>query len=128
MIACLLFTFFSCSKDILKETVISNIGNDYINTPKGFEDGVRAAYSSLRTFYGTQLGLTLTEFGTDIYATGADGGYKGFHFYDAQLQPTVDYLFMLWDEYANEQTEQLTPAAQALQQSLKKRIKEIPHA
>ncbi|MCA0366029.1 MAG: RagB/SusD family nutrient uptake outer membrane protein [Spirosomataceae bacterium] len=87
----------SC-QDLLKETVISNIGNDYMNTAKGFEDATKAAYSSLRTFYGTQLGLTFTEYGTDIYATGADGGYKGFHFYDTQIQPTVDYLAILWDE------------------------------
>lgn len=87
----------SC-EDVLKETVISNIGNDYINTAKGFEDAVKAAYSSLRNYYGTQQGLTVTEYGTDLYATGADGGYKGFHFYDAQLQPTVDYLALIWDE------------------------------
>jgi starch-binding outer membrane protein, SusD/RagB family len=93
----LLFVSSSC-QDLLKEDVISLIPNDYINTAKGFEDGVKAAYSSLRTFYGTQLGLTLTEYGTDIYATGADGGYKGFHFYDTQMQPTVDYLAILWDE------------------------------
>ncbi len=98
LLACLMLSFFSCGKDILQETVISNIGNDYLNTAKGFEDGVRAAYSSLRFFYGTQQGLTLTEYGTDIYATGADGAYKGFHFYDAQLQPTVDYLINTWDE------------------------------
>lgn len=87
----------SC-KDLLDETVVSGIGNDYINTPKGFEDAVKSAYSSLRYFYGTQQGLTLTEYGTDIYATGADGGYKGFHFYDTQMQPTVDYLNNTWDE------------------------------
>ncbi|MBC7408447.1 MAG: RagB/SusD family nutrient uptake outer membrane protein [Arcicella sp.] len=87
----------SC-QDVLKETVISNIGNNYINTAKGFEDAVKAAYSSLRNYYGTQQGLTVTEYGTDLYATGADGGYKGFHFYDAQLQPTVDYLAIIWDE------------------------------
>jgi len=93
----LLLTTQSC-KDILDETVVSAIGNDYINTPKGFEDAVKSAYSSLRYYYGTQQGLTLTEYGTDIYATGADGGYKGFHFYDTQLQPTVDYLGNTWDE------------------------------
>jgi starch-binding outer membrane protein, SusD/RagB family len=96
--ASMLFFSVSCGKDVLEETVISNIGNDYMNTPKGFEDAVRAAYSTLRYFYGTQQGLTLTEYGTDIYATGADGSYKGFHFYDAQLQPTVDYLINTWDE------------------------------
>ncbi|MCF0060321.1 RagB/SusD family nutrient uptake outer membrane protein [Dyadobacter chenwenxiniae] len=87
----------SCS-DLLEEKVISSIGNDYINTPKGFEDAAKSAYSSLRNYYGTQQGITITEFGTDLYATGADGGYKGFHFYDAQLQPTVDYLATIWDE------------------------------
>ncbi len=96
-VVALLFTSQSC-KDILDETVVSGIGNDYINTPKGFEDAVKSAYSSLRYYYGTQQGLTMTEYGTDIYATGADGGYKGFHFYDTQLQPTVDYLGNTWDE------------------------------
>lgn len=96
-VVALLFTTQSC-KDLLEETVISGIGNDYINTPKGFEDAVKSAYSSLRYYYGTQQGLTLTEYGTDIYATGADGGYKGFHFYDTQLQPQVDYLGNTWDE------------------------------
>jgi starch-binding outer membrane protein, SusD/RagB family len=93
----LLIISTSC-QDILKEEVISKIPNDYLNSAKGFEDGTKAAYSSLRTFYGTQLGLTFTEYGTDIYATGADGGYKGFHFYDNQIQPTIDYLAILWDE------------------------------
>ena len=93
----LLLMSTSC-QDLLKEEVISKIGNDYMSTAKGFEDATKAAYSSLRTFYGTQLGLTLTEYGTDIYATGADGGYKGFHFYDNQIQPTVDYMNILWDE------------------------------
>lgn len=85
-------------KDVLEENIISGVGNDYLNTAKGFEDGVKAAYSSLRFYYATQQGLTLTEYGTDIYATGADGGYKGFHFYDGQLNPTVDYLATTWDE------------------------------
>ncbi|GGH34626.1 membrane protein [Dyadobacter endophyticus] len=85
-------------KDVLDEKIISGVGTDYMNTAKGFEDGVKAAYSSLRFYYATQQGLTLTEYGTDIYATGADGGYKGFHFYDGQLNPTVDYLATTWDE------------------------------
>lgn len=93
----LMFVSQSC-KDVLKEEVISQIGNDYINTPKGFNDAVNAAYSTLRGWYGTQQGLTMTEYGTDIYATGADGGYKGFHFYDTQLNPSVDWLASVWDE------------------------------
>ena len=93
----LLFFSQSC-KDILDEQVISGIGNDYINTAKGFQDASNAAYSALRAYHATQPGLTLTEYGTDLYATGADGGYKGFHFYDAQLNPNVNYLADIWDE------------------------------
>lgn len=85
-------------KDALEEKVISSIGNDYVNTPKGFEDAVKAAYAPLRSFYGTQQGLTMTEYGTDLYATGADGGYKGFHFYDTQLNSFVDFLQNVWEE------------------------------
>ena len=93
-----LMLFSQSCKDVLEEEVISQIGNDYINTPKGFNDAVNAAYSTLRAYYGTQQGLTMTEYGTDIYATGADGGYKGFHFYDTQLNPSVDWLASVWDE------------------------------
>ncbi len=96
-LAALMLTGQSCS-DLLDEKVISNIGSDYLSTARGFEDGVNSAYSSLRNYYATQPGLTMTEYGTDIYATGADGGYKGFHFYDTQLNPTVDYLALIWDE------------------------------
>ncbi|CCG99287.1 RagB/SusD domain protein [Fibrella aestuarina BUZ 2] len=93
----LLLTGQSC-KDILDEKVIANIGNDYINTPKGFEDAVRAAYSSQRAFYASERGLTMTEYGTDIYQAGADGSYKGFHFYDSQLNSSYDIIQQLWEE------------------------------
>ncbi len=87
----------SC-EDVLKETVVSGISNDYISTPAGFNAAINSAYASLRGFYGTQMGLTVTEYGTDLYATGADGSYKGFHFYDAQLNSQVDWLKSIWDE------------------------------
>ena len=96
-ILALLLVGQSC-KDVLEEKVISSIGNDYVNTPKGFEDASKAAYAPLRSFYATQQGLTMTEYGTDLYATGADGGYKGFHFYDTQLNSFVDFLQNVWEE------------------------------
>jgi hypothetical protein len=40
----------------------------------------------------------MSEYGTDIYSAGADGSYKGFHFYDSQLTSSVDILAQLWDE------------------------------
>lgn len=96
-IALLLLMGQSC-KNVLDETVISSIGNDYINTPKGFEDASRAAYASLRIYYGTEAGLTMSEYGTDLFRAGADGSYKGFHFYDSQLTSFVDILQAVWEE------------------------------
>ncbi|MBO0951441.1 RagB/SusD family nutrient uptake outer membrane protein [Fibrella forsythiae] len=96
-LAALMLSGQAC-KDILDEKVVSAIGNDYINTPKGFEDASKAAYSSLRNFYASERGLTMTEYGTDIYTTGADGSYKGFHFYDTQMNSFVDILQQVWEE------------------------------
>ncbi|MVM38339.1 RagB/SusD family nutrient uptake outer membrane protein [Spirosoma sp. HMF3257] len=96
-LATLLMSGQAC-KDVLKETVISAIPNDYINTPKGFEDASKAAYSSLRNFYASERGLTMTEYGTDIYQAGADGSYKGFHFYDTQMNSFVDIIQQVWEE------------------------------
>jgi hypothetical protein len=78
-VAALMLTGQSCS-DVLNETVVSGIGNDYMNTTKGYEDAVNAAYSSLRNYYATQAGLTMTEYGTDIYATGAGWFVQRFSF------------------------------------------------
>ena len=87
----------SCS-DLLKENVISSISNDYIATTPGFVAATNAAYTPLRSFYATERGVSMSEFGTDIYSAGADGSYKGFHFYDSQLTSSVDILAQLWDE------------------------------
>ncbi|MEY4524907.1 MAG: hypothetical protein RIR57_277, partial [Bacteroidota bacterium] len=57
-----------------------------------------AAYTPLRSFYATERGLTMSEYGTDIYSAGADGSFKGFHFYDSQLTSSVSILAELWDE------------------------------
>lgn len=87
----------SCS-DLLKETVVSSISNDYIATAPGFIAASNAAYTPLRSFYGSERGLSMSEYGTDIYSAGADGSFKGFHFYDSQLTSSVSILAELWDE------------------------------
>jgi len=96
-ILALLFMGQSC-KDLLDEKVISSIPDDYIATTAGFNSASNAAYSSLRNFYGTERGISMTEYGTDLYSAGADGSYKGFHFYDSQLIGTVVIIQEVWEE------------------------------
>jgi len=82
----------------LDEEVISRIGNDYLNTPKGLEDGVNAAYSSMRIWYGTERGNNFTIFGTDTYTNGADGSWKFMNQYTNQFDSQNGHARELWDE------------------------------
>lgn len=92
-----LTTASSCA-DFLDEDVISQIGNDYLNTPQGLNDGISAAYSTMRTWYGTERGNNLTIFGTDIYTNGSDGSWKFMNLYTNQFDSQNGHLTQLWDE------------------------------
>jgi hypothetical protein len=70
---------------LLEEQVISNVGNNYLNTPSGLNDGVNAAYSSFKSWYGTERGNNFTIFGTDTYTNGADGAFKFMNFYTSDF-------------------------------------------
>lgn len=94
-----LICLISCSKDALDETVITNVGVDYLNTAAGFNDGVRAAYAPLRAWYGTERGNNLTIFGTDTYTNGSDGAWKFMNQYTAQFDPRTGHLQEVWDEF-----------------------------
>ncbi|WP_343853304.1 RagB/SusD family nutrient uptake outer membrane protein [Algoriphagus jejuensis] len=86
----------SCS-DYLEEDVISAIGNDYLNTPKGLNDGINAAYSTMRLWYGTERGTNFTEFGTDLLTNGADGSWKFMNTYTNQFDSQNGHVRELWD-------------------------------
>jgi starch-binding outer membrane protein, SusD/RagB family len=88
----------SC-ESVLEEKVISQIGNDYINSFAGVNDAVEAGYSAMRAWYGTERGNNLTIFGTDTYMNGADGSWKFMNTYEAQFDPRTGQLQELWDEF-----------------------------
>ena len=92
-------TFTQACQDALQEDVISQIGSEYLNTPKGLDDAVSAAYSSMRSWYGTERGHNLTEFGTDIYTNGADGSWKFMNTYTNQFDSQNGHVRELWDEF-----------------------------
>lgn len=85
-------------KDALNEQVISRIGNDYINTAKGLDDAVNAAYSSMRSWYGTERGNNFTVFGTDTYTNGADGSFKFINAYTTDFDTRVSHVREVWDD------------------------------
>lgn len=83
----------------LDEDVIARIGNDYLNTPKGLDDGINAAYSSMRLWYGTERGNNFTTFGTDIFTNGADGSWKFMNTYTNQFDSQNGHVRELWDGF-----------------------------
>src|SRR5690606_2043634 len=88
----------SC-EGILKEEVISNVGNDYLNTPAGLNDGLNAAYMSFRAWYGSERGHNFTTFGTDTYTNGADGAFKFMNFYTSDFDTQNSHVRELWDQF-----------------------------
>jgi len=64
--------------------------DNYYVLEAGYEDGIRAIYESLDLFWGSEMGMTMTELGTDYHTNGADGSHKGFNFYDSRLAPAGD--------------------------------------
>lgn len=93
----LLVSVQSCSDSILDEQVISNIGNNYLNTTTGFNDGVNAVYSTLREWYGTERGNNFTIFGTDTYQNGADGSHKFINTYSGEFDPRSSHVNEMWN-------------------------------
>lgn len=87
----------SCSVGVLDEEVVSGIGNDYLNTPTGFNDGVNSVYQTLREWYGTERGNNFTIFGTDTYQNGADGSHKFINTYDGGLDARSQHVRETWD-------------------------------
>ncbi|MDO9551400.1 RagB/SusD family nutrient uptake outer membrane protein [Rhodonellum sp.] len=86
-------------EDILEENVISNVGNNYLNTASGLNDGVNAAYSSIRAWYGTERGNNFSVFGTDTYTNGADGSFKFMNFYTSDFDSQNAHARELWDQF-----------------------------
>ena len=80
----------------LAENPISGITNSYYATPSGFDAAVSASYTPLRDWYGQEMGMTMTTFGTDEFTNGSDGSFKFFNTYDTQLNGDNQYSRDFW--------------------------------
>jgi len=83
----------------LTEKPVTQITSAYYATPQGFEAAVNAMYTPMRSHWPLERGSTLTVFGTDEYQKGADGSYKFFNDYTAQLNADVDFLRDTWFDF-----------------------------
>lgn len=96
IVALVAFNIQSC-KDFLKEELVSDVSASYYATAAGLEDAVDGTYSYLKYIHSNERAYSLTVFGTDTYTNGADGGFKGFNWYDATLRADDSGLREMWE-------------------------------
>lgn len=98
---CLILILFSSCNKVLDEDVRSQVVGSYLSTAKGFQDGVNAAYSSLRNNFcaieDNGIIPLLTTFGTDTYTNGFDGGFKMMNTYNTDLTPRTNAVTLNWN-------------------------------
>jgi len=99
IVLALAFSTKSCDKFLEEELVTDVSAASYYSTESGFEDGVRATYSTFKPFYGQEMGAAMMTFGTDIWQNGADGGHKVFNFYDGGLNGSESYIRDSWSNW-----------------------------
>ena len=54
----------------LSETLVSNLSNEYIETPAGLTAGTNAIYQQLRGWYGREQQMAVSDMGTDLFTNG----------------------------------------------------------
>ena len=87
----------SCEEYLTEELVSDVSATTYYTTPEGWEDAVRATYAPMKSFWGVEMGFTMTVFGTDVYTNGADGGHKPINRYDVELSPNQEFITNTWN-------------------------------
>lgn len=96
LVAIFAFNIQSCD-EYLKEELVSDVAGGYYTTPAGLEDAVDATYFYLKFIYSNERAYSLTTFGTDCYTNGADGGFKGFNYYDNGLNSAQSIITQMWE-------------------------------
>lgn len=84
-------------EDYLSENNIADVSaGSYYTTSQGLEDAVKATYGIMKEYYGTELGFSMTVFGTDTYTNGADGSHKYLNWYNQQHNSAASYFRDTW--------------------------------
>lgn len=83
----------------LDEKLITGVSSQYYSTPDGLNAAVVASYSQLRSFYGREQLLSLTQVGTDTWmaADQSASNNKDFDSYGGGLNSTVAPLANTWN-------------------------------
>jgi hypothetical protein len=87
----------ACTK--LDETLITGVSSQYYSNPDGLNSAVVASYAQLRSFFGREQLMSLTQVGTDTWMAADQSGSnnKDFDSYGGGLNSTVAPLANTWN-------------------------------
>ncbi|WP_154857363.1 RagB/SusD family nutrient uptake outer membrane protein [Cyclobacterium xiamenense] len=89
----------ACEEILVEDPVSLATAEGYYVTPGGIEDGLKASYTTLRSFYGQQNGFFLTVTGTDIFTNGFGGVANNPHInnYSPNFLGTSGTVTAIWN-------------------------------
>ncbi len=102
VLALLTLVSLGACNDILEEDPVSlATATSHYKDLEGLEDGLSAAYTPLRGFYGTQGGLYYTVTGTDIFTNGfgGDKNHPVINNYSNNLNSIAPFIDLLWETF-----------------------------
>lgn len=96
-----LITVSACQGILEENPVGLATAESYYATPKGIEDGLKATYTTLRTFYGQQEAFFLTLTGTDLFTNGFGGvtNSPDINNYSANFLGTNAFVTTIWNNF-----------------------------
>lgn len=91
----------ACSDVLVEDPVSLATASGHYTTLSGLEDGLKACYTPLRSFYGTEGGLFYTVTGTDMYTNGfgGDKNYPDINNYSNNFNGTSAFLQGIWNPF-----------------------------
>jgi hypothetical protein len=93
------FAAVSLSCVSLDEELITGVSSQYYSTPDGLNSAVIASYAQLRSFWGREQLISLTQAGTDTWSDADQAGSNNREFgsYSGGLNSTVAPLANTWN-------------------------------
>lgn len=100
IICVLVFVTAGC-RDILNEQPRAKMVPSYFKTANGLRQGLTAAYSYFRFYYGTEGGMAITVLGTDMWTTGgmANSAEIAIDNYTEALNPSNAQFQTVWNRF-----------------------------
>ncbi len=83
----------------LEENLVGVLTSSFYATPAGLDAAVNGTYAELRSFFGREESMGLSQLGTDTWTNGDQGAKKHFNRYDAAVNAADSWVRSPWQAF-----------------------------